>query len=377
MLLVQKQNSRRQNGDNRRGSNDDAGIQQFVPSYKVRSRTFVELPSERDKRRSAEEREDWDDRLSTSKSVDDLTCKQRRLQFLDDAERAARRRRFPSVTDLISFYDSCDEEPDPDLAAGERGRRKGRKGFSPENRVKSNSVSELHIVIGGGNGGGDADANERRAFPLPGKEEEEDSRSLFFEPPAARPASPVDCRGPPADRRSDARRADRTAAAAADCCVRRRRALQLQLGEEEEEEEGRRLPRPRGGSSSRELDFERVTPVVAYRDPFIDHGSRRSRQSEFAANRSKSDLCGDDQSGLVYRTSIRIMVRPESALVVQRSSSENRVSNGSGSGSGGSPGDHGGHDDAAAGGSRKHSRKESIGVIQKVMATGGVNEPCR
>ena len=99
---------------------------------------------------------------------------------------------------------------------------------------------------------------------------------------------------------------------------------------------------------------------------------------DFTSERSKSDLCHGRRWGglrdLVYRSSIRIMVRPElrETLVIQRSASENRVSNGSsGSGGGG-----GGADEVnganGASEERKKSRKESIGLIQKSVASDNV-----
>ena len=99
---------------------------------------------------------------------------------------------------------------------------------------------------------------------------------------------------------------------------------------------------------------------------------------DFTSERSKSDLCHGRRWGglrdLVYRSSIRIMVRPElrETLVIQRSASENRVSNGS-NGSGGGGG--GGADEVGANGAceeRKKSRKESIGLIQKSVARDNV-----
>ena len=63
-----------------------------------------------------------------SKSVDDL----RRRQWRPLPQRRAK---FPSVTDLIAFYDSCD------------GGSDGEDDISPR-RAKSSSVSELHILGG-------------------------------------------------------------------------------------------------------------------------------------------------------------------------------------------------------------------------------------
>ena len=116
------------------------------------------------------------------------------------------------------------------------------------------------------------------------------------------------------------------------------------------------------------------------------------RRSDFTSERSKSDLCSANGDGglrdLVYRSSIRIMVRPgrEGILVIQRSASENRVSNGSGGGAGGGPGGGsggggGGGDEVSANGANaegnggsghKKSRKESIGLIQKAVARENV-----
>ena len=108
-----------------------------------------------------------------------------------------------------------------------------------------------------------------------------------------------------------------------------------------------------------------------------------SRGRDFTCERSKSDLChGGGLRDLVYRSSIRIMVRPErEILVIQRSASENRVSNGSAGGGCGARvgGGEGGQDEISANGAnaadgsgaaggRKKSRKESIGLIQKSMA---------
>ena len=100
---------------------------------------------------------------------------------------------------------------------------------------------------------------------------------------------------------------------------------------------------------------------------------------DFTSERSKSDLCHGRRWGglrdLVYRSSIRIMVRPElrETLVIQRSASENRVSNGS-SGSGGGGGGGADEVNGANGASeeRKKSRKESIGLIQKSVASENV-----
>lgn len=112
------------------------------------------------------------------------------------------------------------------------------------------------------------------------------------------------------------------------------------------------------------------------------------RGRDFTSERSKSDLCHAVSGGggalrdLVYRSSIRIMVRPErEILVIQRSASENRVSNGSGGGGGGGVGVEG-EDEVSAnganadvvvvGGKKKKSRKESIGLIQKSVAKDNV-----
>ena len=101
---------------------------------------------------------------------------------------------------------------------------------------------------------------------------------------------------------------------------------------------------------------------------------------DFTSERSKSDLCHGRQWGglrdLVYRSSIRIMVRPElrETLVIQRSASENRVSNGA-NGSGGGGGGGGADEVNGANGAseeRKNSRKESIGLIQKSVARDNV-----
>ena len=62
--------------------------------------------------------------LSNCKSMDDLSRQPRPL-----------RAKFPSVTDLIAFYDSCEEDEDDDDNMSAR-------------RVKSRSVSELHILGG-------------------------------------------------------------------------------------------------------------------------------------------------------------------------------------------------------------------------------------
>lgn len=108
--------------------------------------------------------------------------------------------------------------------------------------------------------------------------------------------------------------------------------------------------------------------------PVLSRGRR-----DFASERSKSDLChADKRRDLVYRSSIRIMVRPEHGahLVIQRSASENRVSNGS-NGDEGVP--RGGGDEVSANGAsnadvggKKKSRKESIGLIQKSVAKDNV-----
>ena len=75
------------------------------------------------------------------------------------------------------------------------------------------------------------------------------------------------------------------------------------------------------------------------------------------------------------------MVRPErEILVIQRSASENRVSNGSGGGGGGGVGvegedevsANGANADVVVGGKKKKSRKESIGLIQKSVAKDNV-----
>ena len=70
------------------------------------------------------------------------------------------------------------------------------------------------------------------------------------------------------------------------------------------------------------------------------------------------------------------MVRPElrETLVIQRSASENRVSNGA-NGSGGGGGGGGADEVNGANGAseeRKNSRKESIGLIQKSVARDNV-----
>ena len=105
-----------------------------------------------------------------------------------------------------------------------------------------------------------------------------------------------------------------------------------------------------------------------------------SRGRDFTSERSKSDLCHGGLRDLVYRSSIRIMVRPErEILVIQRSASENRVSNGSGGGAGGvgvegedEVSANGANADVVVGGKKKKSRKESIGLIQKSVAKDNV-----
>ena len=65
--------------------------------------------------------------MSNSKSMDDLNWRPLRAKF-------------PSVTDLIAFYDSCDDGRDDDAEDDDLEMN--------ADRIESSSVSELHIMGG-------------------------------------------------------------------------------------------------------------------------------------------------------------------------------------------------------------------------------------